>query len=75
MKNLFSHFCLRGVINGLQQNNLHVTISHAAMRRGGGGDISAPPQLVPLLIIAGVLVVGGLLAARAKINAVEVIRG
>ena len=75
MRNLVAHFCLRGIINGLQQNNLHVTVSHAVIRRGGGGDISGPPDLLPLLIIAGVLVIGGIVAARLKINAVEVIRG
>ena len=75
MRNLYSHFCLRGVINGIQQNNLHVTIAHMSMRRGSLMEIVNPPMFMPLFILATILVVGGIVAARLKINAVEVIRG
>ena len=75
MRNLYSHFCLRGVINGIQQNNLHVVIAHISLKRGSVMEIVNPPLFMPLFVLATILVVGGIVAARSKINAVEVIRG
>lgn len=61
-----------GVINGLAQNVLGIT--DPASRRFGGDPVPAPNAL--LLIALGTLfVLGGLAAARAKINAVEVVKG
>ena len=77
MNNLVQHFSLNGIMEGIIQNILHITLPPGLFSRGLGDSdpTSAIPMLMPLAITGIVLVVGGILAARAKINAVEVIRG
>jgi ABC-2 type transport system permease protein len=65
------HISIEGIISGLGQNLI------GAMPKNlmPGLDRTGMPSLVPLLLIATALVVGGILAARARIRAVEVVQG
>lgn len=73
------HLSVDGVIKGLAQNIFHLTqhvMTRGRHNRGGFGEmILAPPPLVPLLTLALAMIVIGILATRAKIRAVEVVRG
>jgi ABC-2 type transport system permease protein len=75
MNNLIQHFSLNGIMEGVIQNILHVKLAPNITNQRLDDPTLAIPMLTPLVIAAVVLVVGGILAARAKINAVEVIRG
>ena len=65
------HISLEGIISGLGQNLLGARPRNIMP----GAESVAMPSLAPLLIIAGILVVGGVLVARARIRAVEVVQG
>lgn len=75
---LLHSLSLGGIIVGLAQNIYGVTLRNTFFRRSEM-DIktisSPPPSWEVLLAVAGVLVVAGILAARARIRAVEVVRG
>ena len=73
---LVQHLSLSGVIDGLVQNIYRVDLPNVfRIRRMHEMVSDAPPSLSALLLIGGVLIVLGVLAARARIQAVEVIRG
>lgn len=75
MNNLVQHFSLNGIMEGVIQNILHVTLPPNMFSRRMDDPTLAIPMLTPLAIAAVVIVLGGVLAARAKIKAVEVVRG
>lgn len=74
---LLRHMSIGGVISGLTQLIYGVTILTRGFHRSRGMEVVAldPPVAWITLAVAAGLVVGGLVAARAKIQAVEVIRG
>ncbi len=76
---LVQHLSLSGVIDGLVQNIYRVdvpTIFNGPRRNRGLAPImDAPPAAWALILLAAVLVIGGILAARARIQAVEVVQG
>jgi hypothetical protein len=62
---------LEGVISGIAQNLLDAApggFTGAMMQ-------SVVPNVLPLILIAAFLIIGGVLAARARIRAVEVVQG
>jgi ABC-2 type transport system permease protein len=74
--NIERHLSVSGVIEGLAQNLLNVTISPPGPRRMEGNLSNlAPPELWAMLLLGGALVVIGVMAARMRIRAVEVVRG
>lgn len=72
------HLSIDGVIGGLAQNCYRVTLKVPQFRRGSMQfqltEIAAP-DLWPLLLLGVTLAVLGIAAARARIHAVEVVRG
>lgn len=74
---LVRHLSVNGIIDGLAQNLYGLTLLVPTGHRRRGFEIIAqdPPLLWAMLLIGGTVVVLGIAAARAKINAVEVIRG
>jgi ABC-2 type transport system permease protein len=74
---LARHLSVNGIIDGLAQNLYGVTMLIPVGHRRRGFEIVAldPPLLWAMLLIGGAVVALGIAAARAKINAVEVIRG
>ncbi|MGV3722269.1 MAG: ABC transporter permease [Actinomycetota bacterium] len=74
---LVRHLSINGIIDGLAQNLYGVTLLTVAGHRRRGLETIAldPPLLWAMLLIGAVVVALGIGAARAKINAVEVIRG
>jgi len=74
---ILRHTSIVGTIRGLQQNIYGLTLLEGSMHRRRGIEILAldPPDLKTMLAYAAVLVGVGIAAARARINAVEVIRG
>jgi hypothetical protein len=76
IRNVVQHLSLPGLIGGITQNIMHLVVPEAGyLMHRGEPAVTDPPKLWPLLTIAGVLVLGSLAAAWAKIRAVEVIRG
>jgi ABC-2 type transport system permease protein len=76
INNLVQHLSLNGIMEGIIQNLLHITLAGNPFSRGGPAEATlGMPMLMPLVVTGIVLVVGGVAAARMKINAVEVIRG
>lgn len=75
MDNLFQHFSVNGVMEGVVQNILHITLPVGITNQRLDDPTLAIPMLAPLVVIAIAIVLGGVLAARTKINAVEVVRG
>lgn len=78
MKNLVQHLSIRGLIDGIEQNILHVVVNVFQLRNGPFApppDTIPIPKLWPLLTVAGGLIVASLTAAWLKIRAVEVVRG
>ncbi len=73
MNNLVQHFSLSGLMEGIIQNILHVTLA-AGLRRPDDPTLEIP-MVAPLIVAAILVVVGGIIAARTKIKAVEVVRG
>jgi ABC-2 type transport system permease protein len=74
--NLVQHFAIGGVIDGLAQNLLHVSVVDLFRRSVKGVQPSdTAPALWPLIGLATAMVAISIAAARAKIQAVEVIRG
>ena len=73
--NLVQHFSVNGIMEGIIQNILHVTLATGITNQRRDDPTLAIPMVTPLVIAAVVLVIGGILAARAKIKAVEVVRG
>ncbi len=74
---LIRHLSISGIINGLNQN-LYGLILHwpnVSRRRGFNVAELPPPNAAILFGIFLVIVIGGIATARAKINAVEVVRG
>lgn len=71
------HFSIGGVIQGLAQNVFGVTVHMARFsRRQGMANLTLePPSLRLMLALAVALVVVGVVAARMRIRAVEVVRG
>ncbi len=74
MNNLVQHFSLSGIIEGVIQNLLHVSLPRLFFQRPDNPTLGIP-SVAPLAVAAVVLILGGILAARTKINAVEVVRG
>lgn len=74
---LVRHLSVNGIIDGLAQNLYGLTLLVPTGHRRRGFEIIAqdPPILWVMLLIGGIVVALGIAAARAKINAVEVIRG
>lgn len=74
---LVRHLSVNGIIEGLAQNLYGLTLLVPTGHRRRGLEIIAqdPPLLGVMLLVGGVAVLLGVAAARAKINAVEVIRG
>lgn len=76
MQAFVQHCSISGLIDGITQNIMHVTVPVFQGRRTiGAGTPMEPPQLWPLLLVALGLIGVSLAAARAKIHAVEVVRG
>lgn len=71
---LIQHLSVSGVIQGLGQNIYHVTAA-GRLRHHGRFALHEPPDAWVMLLGVVVLVAIGLLAARAKVRAVEVVRG
>jgi len=65
------HLSLEGVISGIAENLLGAAPGGFAR----AFSHTPVPAVAPLLGIAAFLIVGGVLAARARIRAVEVIQG
>ncbi len=75
---LIQSLSVSGAVEGLAQNIYHVTLQVPHFRRHTGEVFAAalaPPPLYPMLALVAGLIVVGILAARAKIRAVEVVRG
>lgn len=78
---LIKHLSISGVIDGLTQNIYRVDIPHQVFRpRHMPKDMpqfmsDPPPALWPLLALAAIIILGGFLIARVRIQAVEVVRG
>jgi ABC-2 type transport system permease protein len=74
---LLRHLSLTGIVNGISQNIYGLTIHWPNVSRQRGFNLAdlAPPDIKVLLPIFLLLVAGGIAAARARINAVEVVRG
>jgi ABC-2 type transport system permease protein len=67
---------LPGLLRGLGQHLYDATPTFFGMPvRGPGGMEPARPELLPLVLLSAALVVLGLAAARARVRAVEVVRG
>jgi ABC-2 type transport system permease protein len=66
---LVGHLSISGVIVGMSQNVYNVTPVIF------GEKLFAPPSWQPLALLTAIMVAGGVAAARARIRAVEVIRG
>jgi ABC-2 type transport system permease protein len=75
IQNVIQHCSIRGLIIGINQNILHVIVPVIRLNRFAPQETVDIPKLWPLLTVAGVLVVGSLVAAWIKIRAVEVVRG
>jgi ABC-2 type transport system permease protein len=71
------HLSINGVIQGLAQNIFQVNVTpQGGPRRMGTTPIElAPPELWVMLLVGAVMVVIGVMAARMRIRAVEVVRG
>lgn len=70
------HCSIPGVLRGLGQHLFDTTPGFYGLPMRIGGFLQeSKPDLLPLLILAGVLIVGGLLLARTRVRAVEVVRG
>ena len=70
------HLSVTGVISGLAQNVFGVYLKNLDLRREGPQMITLPaPPLGAMLALAFVLCFAGILAARMRIRAVEVVRG
>lgn len=75
---LITHLSISGAIQGLAQNILHVTLDITQFRRRQGEMATlhlAPPSFWAMLGLTAGLIVLGVLAARTKVKAVEVVRG
>ena len=74
---LLRHLSLSGIINGLNQNLFGLNLHWANVHRRRGFNVAElpPPNAAVLFTVFLVIVIGGIAAARAKINAVEVVRG
>jgi ABC-2 type transport system permease protein len=74
---LVRHLSVQGLIEGLAQNIYALTLLVPTGHRRRGFEIVAqdPPLLGVMLLLGGAAVLLGIAAARARINAVEVIRG
>lgn len=70
MQLLLQNASLQGLVSSLSQHIYGLGTRHIARNI----NIPAPP-LIPLLLLFGILVAVGIGAARAKIKAVEVVRG
>ena len=71
------HLSVTGVITGLAQRIFGVLVREPSFKPETGAamvSLSAPPML-PMLALGIAMVVGGVLAARWRIRAVEVVRG
>jgi ABC-2 type transport system permease protein len=67
---------LPGLLRGLGQHIYDATPTFFGMpMRGRGGMEPVRPELLPLILLAVALVLVGLAAARARVRAVEVVRG
>ena len=69
----------QGIIDGLAQNILHAReltgLGKKGLAAGKLPHFAALPPVMPLLIVGLILVVAGIVAARMKVQAVEVVRG
>lgn len=75
---LISHLSIGGVIKGLAQNIYHLTEHSMRFDRRAMQPVPlelAPPTFWVMLALALAMIVVGLVATRAKIRAVEVVRG
>ncbi len=74
---LIRHLSLSGIINGLNQNLYRLTLHWPNVHRRRGFNVAelTPPNAAVLFSIFLVIVIGGIVTARARINAVEVVRG
>jgi ABC-2 type transport system permease protein len=75
---IVGHLSVSGIINGLTQNVFHLTYHLTGFRRKTGEFrqiVIPPPNVWIMLAIALGLIVIGVGAARARIRAVEVVRG
>ena len=80
---LLTHSSISGVIDGLVQQVYHIPSLDIPWFSGGGGNreggdgriVTAAPALWFLLTLGGVLCAAGVAAARARIRAVEVVKG
>jgi len=73
---LVQHLSIGGVIDGMAQNILHITeIDSLRMYASRPEHFGGPPAFWPVAAMGAALALIGVVAARAKIRAVEVIRG
>jgi ABC-2 type transport system permease protein len=75
---LISHLSIGGVITGLAQNIYHLTERSIRIDRRAMQPVRlelAPPSFWVMLALAVAMIVVGLVATRARIRAVEVVRG
>jgi ABC-2 type transport system permease protein len=69
------HCSLPGLIQGLGQNIYDVAPTFFGLPIRGRGGFGVRPDWPLLVVLVAVLVVAGLIAARARIRAVEVVQG
>jgi hypothetical protein len=75
---LVAHLSIGGVITGLAQNIYHLTVRSVRIDRRAMQPVRlvlAPPNHWVMLALAVAMIVVGLVATRARIRAVEVVRG
>jgi hypothetical protein len=72
---LIEHLSVSGVIQGLGQNIYRVSAQVSLGRHGGRFGLHAPPPLWVMFVVVVTLVILGLVAARLRVRAVEVVRG
>ena len=75
--NLSRHMSISGVISGLSQNVYQITLRTPSFHRHRGLEQAAlaAPSALLMAGLAALLIVGGIAAARARIRAVEVVKG
>ena len=74
---LIRHLSISGIVNGLNQNLYGLVLHWPNMSRRRGFNVAElpAPNAAILFSLFLIIVIGSVIAARAKINAVEVVRG
>lgn len=72
--NLVQHFSLNGIMEGVIQNILHIPLTRLFWQQPDDPTLGIPP-VTALAVAVAAACIAGVVAARAKIKAVEVVRG